>query len=74
MVRDRERDAFRRAEISFSRRYHPDLKAYVYRVNRFKCIVRVSHKKLPQLIQDRIALRGSGEMDYIPDRDFCGFA
>lgn len=66
LARARERDAFRRAEILFSRRYHPDLKTYVYRVNRFKCILRVSHQKLPQLIQDRIALRGGGEMDYIP--------
>ena len=66
LARSRERDVFQRARILFSRRYHLDLKAYIYRVNRFICILRVIHRQLPQLIQDRIALRGSGQMDYVP--------
>lgn len=66
LFRNRERDIFERAKSVFSRRYSPDLKAYIYRVNRFICILRVIHKQMPQLIQDRIALSSGGEMDYVP--------
>ena len=66
LAHNRESDIFQRARILFSRRYDPDLKAYLYRVNRFICILRVIHDQLPRLIQDRIALSGGGEIDYLP--------
>jgi hypothetical protein len=66
LFRNRERDIFERAKSVFSRRYFPDLTTYIYRVNRFICILRVIHKQMPQLIQDRIALSRGGEMDYVP--------
>lgn len=67
LAHHKEPDIFIRAEILFTRRYHPDLETYVFRVNRFKCILRVIHTKLPELIQDRIAIKREGGMRYIPE-------
>jgi hypothetical protein len=67
LAHNREADGFKRARILFTRRYEPDLERYIYRLNRFVCIIRVLHQQTPQLTQDRIALRGGGKMNYLPE-------
>ena len=59
-------DGFEKAKILFSMRY-PVQKIFLYRFNRFVCILQAVHHQLPSLIQDRIALKGKQDDGFVPD-------
>lgn len=59
-------DGFQKAKILFSIQY-PAQKIFLFRFNRFVCVLRTVHQQLPSLIHDRIALKGSRDDGFVPD-------